>query len=325
MDAGLSYLAELLVDFGNATIGPNSRLWPGYILIFVLMAYAVFRYEGCKRDFLKFLFPKEVYFTKSALTDVKLFLSIAFLQTVGLFNSVVSNSLVAVWVASFFVAPDTNHVEAHPLLVAAVFFVAADFNTYITHRWHHRFEPLWFFHAVHHSAEELNPISAFRIHPVETLIYQATRGILFGITEGLLLALFFGPLSLATLVGVNTLIFVYSALGSNLRHSHIWLSYGPYLSYLLISPAMHQIHHSTDPKHYDKNYGGALAIFDWIYGTLYIPKEKETLQFGLVNQRGERFQPHNGLAESWIVPFVHLSRWLKSKRKEKSPITLKQP
>ena len=44
---------------------------------------------------------------------------------------------------------------------------------------------------------------------------------------------------------------------------------------------MHQIHHSDNPVHYDKNYGVSLAIWDWIFGTLYIPARDETVQFGL--------------------------------------------
>ena len=67
----------------------------------------------------------------------------------------------------------------------------------------------------------------------------------------------------------------------NLRHSHVWLSYGVVLNHIFISPAQHQIHHSQRPDQFGKNVGYALAIWDWLFGTLYVPKGRETFSFGL--------------------------------------------
>ena len=44
---------------------------------------------------------------------------------------------------------------------------------------------------------------------------------------------------------------------------------------------MHQIHHSDDPRHFDKNFGGSLAIWDRLAGTLYIPKGREITGYGI--------------------------------------------
>jgi sterol desaturase/sphingolipid hydroxylase (fatty acid hydroxylase superfamily) len=55
---------------------------------------------------------------------------------------------------------------------------------------------------------------------------------------------------------------------------------------LLMSPAHHQIHHSRDPAHFNKNLGSCLALWDWMFGTLYIPAaEREPLDFGVEPDR----------------------------------------
>jgi sterol desaturase/sphingolipid hydroxylase (fatty acid hydroxylase superfamily) len=48
-----------------------------------------------------------------------------------------------------------------------------------------------------------------------------------------------------------------------------------------MSPAHHQIHHSIDPRHWNKNFSVKLAIWDALFGTLYVPRKPETLQVGL--------------------------------------------
>ena len=67
--------------------------------------------------------------------------------------------------------------------------------------------------------------------------------------------------------------------GATLHHSHIWLTYGRMLEHVFISPAQHQVHHSTDPQHYDRNFGTMLALWDWLFGTLYVIKGKEKITF----------------------------------------------
>ena len=53
------------------------------------------------------------------------------------------------------------------------------------------------------------------------------------------------------------------------------------MEHFFISPAQHQVHHSTDEAHFNKNYGTWLAIWDWMGGSLYVTGQKETLRFGL--------------------------------------------
>jgi sterol desaturase/sphingolipid hydroxylase (fatty acid hydroxylase superfamily) len=93
-------------------------------------------------------------------------------------------------------------------------------------------------------------------------------------------------------------------LGSNLRHSHIWMGFGPVLSYVFISPAQHQVHHSRAAEHHNKNYGEIFAFWDFMFGTLYVPQGEEKLEFGLADKQGRLLpQPHNTLREAVFQPF----------------------
>ncbi len=319
----LSPFATLILEYLQIMLGTGSRMWPGYLLAFVFIAFAVYKMEGLKSGFWKYLFPKEFYFSDSVKTDVKLFLFNSFVKLFDVFNSIAGRAFIAVTIISWLGGNTSGPSSMHPLIVALILFVAADFWIYLYHRLHHTFEPLWVFHAVHHSSEFLVPISRYRSHPIYGLFSRTFRTLFLGVVDGILLALFVTSIDFATLIGINTLAFIYSITGNNLRHSHIWLSYGPYLSYIFISPAMHQIHHSRDPRHWNKNYGGAFAIFDWMFGTLYIPKEKEELEFGIVDKNGNPIQPHDGFVNAVFVPFKHLGQWW-VRRKSKNPNELQR-
>ena len=74
----------------------------------------------------------------------------------------------------------------------------------------------------------------------------------------------------------------------HLRHSHMWIAFTGLAGRILQSPAHHQIHHSTNPAHFDKNLGFALAVWDWAFGTLAIPaRTREPIVFG-VGDEGRR-------------------------------------
>lgn len=73
------------------------------------------------------------------------------------------------------------------------------------------------------------------------------------------------------IAGINAFLVLATLAMANFHHSHIWVSFGPWLEHLIISPAQHQIHHSTRPEHFNKNYGQTLALWDWVFGTLTDP------------------------------------------------------
>jgi sterol desaturase/sphingolipid hydroxylase (fatty acid hydroxylase superfamily) len=80
----------------------------------------------------------------------------------------------------------------------------------------------------------------------------------------------------------NIILVVFIHAYVHLQHSHMWISFRGLLGRVFISPAHHQVHHSTNPAHFNRNFGSCLALWDWMFGTLYVPaKEREHLSFGV--------------------------------------------
>ncbi|MCX7287516.1 MAG: sterol desaturase family protein, partial [Rhodobacterales bacterium] len=110
-------------------------------------------------------------------------------------------------------------------------------------------------------------------------------------------------LDVAVLAGTNAFLAILNLATNNLKHSHIWMRFPPWLEHILISPAQHQVHHSIDPRHFNRNYGDILAFWDWIFGTLYIPQSDEQIRFGLGDADGVPIaQRHPTLRASLVEP-----------------------
>ena len=67
-----------------------------------------------------------------------------------------------------------------------------------------------------------------------------------------------------------------------------------------MSPAQHHIHHSTAKEHIDKNFGVALSVWDWMFGSLSLSKNEDQLRFGL---SGEQSFDYHSLKGLYLVPF----------------------
>lgn len=159
-------------------------------------------------------------------------------------------------------------------------FICQDFFKFLVHFTMHKIPFLWRFHAVHHSATSMTPLTLYRLHPVEMFINTARSLFIGAGVTGLFLYLFQNQLAISQIIGVNIFVFIFNLCASNLRHSSVWLGYGK-LEYLFISPAQHQIHHSIQYQHFDKNFGSALAIWDNLFGCLLLSKKEMVTGFGL--------------------------------------------
>jgi sterol desaturase/sphingolipid hydroxylase (fatty acid hydroxylase superfamily) len=102
-------------------------------------------------------------------------------------------------------------------------------------------------------------------------------------------------------LGVNAFLFFFSLIGSNLRHSHVPISYGRFIEKWFISPKQHQIHHSK--KHFNKNYGGYIAIWDRVFGTLCLSNSVKVMKFGL---RVDQMKDYLSLKDLILRPFINL-------------------
>ena len=301
------------VDFVLRYYHAGVRIYWLFLLSALLLAgvsYLRYRKEGeslSLKGFVRFLFPRSVWFNKSALVDYRFFIIVVPFWTavVGpvLLSAATMGALVADALKSLTSVEltDTSPVIAGLAYTVCLFF-ADDFRRYAVHYMFHRVPFLWEFHKVHHSAEVLTPITLYREHPVYLLTSRVSAAALIGVTTGVFIGLFGSQLSVFTVLGVNVGYFLFDTLGSNLRHSHIWLSWGRRIEHIFISPAQHQIHHSDQPRHYDKNFGSALAIWDWMFGTLYVPERREDLSFGLPDEKERWFDSVFGLI---VRPFYN--------------------
>lgn len=301
----MDQLGRVLMEDGPGVLfGPSVRLFPVYLATTVLIAISIYFFSKPGKSFWLWLLPKEIWAHPSTLLDIKLFVLGRTLTLFGFFNQVALTNAASLFVLVALRGRSDAGDPADPLLVGLCILLANDFTVYWVHRLHHESVRLWPFHSLHHSAEVMTPITVYRKHPVYDLFSSILRGVAYGSVQGVLLALFFGSVSVSTIIGINAFYFLFNLAGANLRHSHIWLSYGCFLEHILISPAQHQIHHSRAPAHHNKNYGEVLAIWDWMFGTLYVPQGAERLEFGLADMSGRSLpQPHGTLKAALLEPF----------------------
>ena len=159
--------------------------------------------------------------------------------------------------------------------------VIGDFFFYWFHRIQHRY--LWRFHRVHHSIRELNGLACYH-----HLSEEAFRSI-FAVLPMSLLISWSAPGAFWALVFVN--------LQSFYIHSSSRIHVGPF-GFILADNRYHRIHHSTDPKHFDKNFAAATPLWDVLFGTAYFPKKKEWPQTGLAD-----FAEPDGIVDYVLSPF----------------------
>jgi sterol desaturase/sphingolipid hydroxylase (fatty acid hydroxylase superfamily) len=190
-------------------------------------------------------------------------------------------------------------------LFAMAFSMANDFGYFLFHWASHMFPPLWAIHKLHHSAEVMTPLTAARVHPLEKPIMGITIALTTGLLVGPLLYLYAGRTGVLPALGLDVFGTLFFLLGHHLHHSHVWVSFGPVLGRIIVSPAQHQVHHSSLPRHLDKNFAEHWAFWDWMFGTLYLPRQREELVLGLA---GYTRQPHTGVIKAWFGPLLEAIR-----------------
>lgn len=147
-------------------------------------------------------------------------------------------------------------------------FVAADFIQWNVHRLLHRVPWLWEFHKVHHSVKEMGFASHLRFHWMETVVYKTLQYIPLAMI-GFRITDFFMVHIVALLIG-------------HLNHANLAWNYGP-LRWILNNPAMHTWHHAkaAAPGHpYGTNFGLSLSIWDYLFGTAYLPHSGGDIELG---------------------------------------------
>jgi Fe(3+) dicitrate transport protein len=281
-------LTTILLTLVEPLLDPLHRVFAPFLATSLLLAVFVGLRSGLRpRELPSFLFPRKLWLHDSALVDYQLCLCKGLVRWAGLVPWGLASWGLAAGLVAFldrrFGIPEA--IEFNPFLLtglySVVLFLVWDSSRYVLHRLLHRVPFLWQFHQVHHSAEVLTPVTFYRSHPIESFLYWLRGVIATGLVAGVFFWLFRGQAETWQLVGVHGLGFVFNIAGGNLRHSHVWLSWGRRVEHLLISPAQHQLHHSRDVSGNGTNFGSWLAIWDWMGGSLTLAGEKRVLRFGL--------------------------------------------
>lgn len=294
-------IMDVLTEIWTTMFGLRSSISPVYLLVCVAVAWAIYTRRKVSEPFVAWLLPRHIWQHKSTRLDLMLYGFTVVLSTLGVIGRFAVTPMVAALVASYVPWPPLAGGDVSPVLLAFLLWIVADFAIYWVHRVHHTTRALWQLHAVHHSAEVMTPITAYRQHPLGILVNASMQTAIMGVVLGLLVGSLNPDASLSEIAGVNAFNVVAIMMLSNFHHSHIWIRYWAPLERVFISPAMHQIHHSTNPIHFNRNYGGFLALWDWMFGTLYLPQDDEHIELGLTSKDDAPLMTHR-LANTLISP-----------------------
>jgi sterol desaturase/sphingolipid hydroxylase (fatty acid hydroxylase superfamily) len=141
-------------------------------------------------------------------------------------------------------------------------------GAYLAHYVEHKVKPLWMIHLVHHTDHEVDTTTANRHHPFESLIR------FFFTLSGVFL--------IGTPIGIVMLYQSMSLLATQFSHANIRLprKVDKAVSWFLVSPDMHKVHHHYVLPYTDSNYGNIFSIWDRLFGT-YMELDRDKLVYGV--------------------------------------------
>jgi sterol desaturase/sphingolipid hydroxylase (fatty acid hydroxylase superfamily) len=315
----IAFVAERDVkSIGHILVAPGSTLSLPAVASAIMLATAIValrRQPGKRwprwRVWLRALFPRHLFRSVSSRVDGGFFL----LNTIGGGGGVIVAILAASQVGRWVQGALSHALGASPeialpapaigVIATVALFLAYEIAYWTDHMISHKVPFFWAFHKVHHTAEVLTPLTNFRVHPIESLKFGNVVALIVGSVGGGLAWLFGGGEHQYLINDTNLLMVVFLFTLSHLQHSHFWIATTGVWGRIVMSPAHHQIHHSSDPAHFNRNFGSSLAVWDWLAGALYIPTaRRERLIFG-VGVVVERPQSVTGVL---ITPFIEAIR-----------------
>lgn len=293
----------------------NSRFYWIYCATgLAIAAFAYHRHKDSKK-FREQLLDKEVWLSASAINDYLIVVITPVLRLTVLSALLIHWEPVSAWLVGALrgVGVTGTVTDGMAIFLGVVMtftlFVVDDGLKWLAHYTFHRIPELWEFHKVHHSAEHLNFVTADRHHPVEVIATATLTTVAYGMVNGVFIGLFGDALTVTTVMGANIFLFVFNICGGALRHSPFWISFGPTVERWIISPAMHQIHHSDKLEHFDRNFGGSLAIWDRLAGSLHLATKNDIEKFGI----GEETKDFRSLGVIYFRPFAAAAELLRAR------------
>lgn len=296
-----AFWTRLLADGWDRLAGSSGIVWLLLWMTVVLAAVVTYA-RACRggwslRGFLRHTFPPEAFRHPSARADFLFWLSryvfVPLLVVPTVISTVAAGRIAYSLLSAVFGPPHHAPGPAGPLTLlgfTVTMLLAYDLSYYIYHNLQHRVPLLWELHKVHHSAQVMVGVTKDRIHPLDTIMNRWWDGLIPGLAYGIWLFFALDPVEL-TVFGLNVYVLRNIILMMDfVRHTHLKLSYGRWLNAVLLCPHYHQLHHSSALKHYDKNFGLALSIWDRLFGTLAVPEPDEDFVFGLAHHEADQYQ-----------------------------------
>jgi CelD/BcsL family acetyltransferase involved in cellulose biosynthesis/sterol desaturase/sphingolipid hydroxylase (fatty acid hydroxylase superfamily) len=257
------------------------------------------------RAWLRYAFPREVLSHPSARADFLFWITRRLVMPLLMLPPTAAVIALVGWGVheALSALPGLGGIEPGPagpwtivaFTVSAL--IAYDLSYYLYHFAQHRFPFMWELHKVHHSAEVLVGITKDRVHPLDEAMNRLWDGLVVGTLYGVWLLVAVDPVE-ATILGVNVYVLRNILMMDVVRHTHLKVSFGP-LNAVVLPPHWHQLHHSTDPRHYDRNFGLMFSVWDRLFGTLAVPRPGESFTFGLGEREGREYQSLYGL---YVLP-----------------------
>ncbi|TCR68559.1 sterol desaturase family protein [Bosea sp. BK604] len=319
----ISSVVEMIME----KISGANLLTAGLLLLtaFVSALVAYWRTTEDKsfREFFDFVFPNEIITHPSARADLLFWVTkkaimpflmipagVTFVVAVGYATNRVLSTLFQIDPPLFQGPPGPVTI----IIFTATMLIAYDISYYLYHVAQHRFPFLWELHKVHHSAEVMVGITKDRVHPLDELMNRIWDGVIPGICFGIWTLLSLNLVEV-TIFGVNVYVMRNILMMDFVRHTHFKISFGP-LNNVILCPHWHQLHHSVDPRHYDKNFGLMFSFWDRLFGTLCVPHPNEDFKFGLMERNARDYQSLSGL---YLLPLKKMWEHVARRFRRTSP------
>lgn len=330
---------ETGLKIAGLLLSPSSQFSLQSLLIAFLLAVLFLRWRRRGRSrplankvLLRALFPRWMTHAASTRVDIGYFLFNVFLfgalfGWTTLSSEVVGQTLRVLLIDAFGerTAPGLSTSVMSALLTVAL-VLAYELGFWIDHWISHNVPFFWEAHKVHHTAEVLTPLTNFRLHPIDTVKFGNIIALFMGVTHGAFGYLAGAAVEPIMVAGTNLIVLVFMLFAAQLQHSQLWIPFTGIWGRVFISPAHHQIHHSTDPSHFGKNLGAFLAIWDWAFGTLRTPTiSPESLVFGVTPRSPRQHTLRGSMLEPFWLAVGHLAGRRASATEDGGELDVRRP